>query len=766
MDTLKDAARYRHFLEETRWDVVIIDEAHNVAGASSPEANKSYKLARLLSKRCENLLLTTATPHNGKPETFGRLISLLDPAIISDPELKSYRAEELEGYFLMRFKEDVIAELGEHLPERKLIPRAKTSREASSAEDAVYSHLADLREKAKSGVFGKKNALVAYGLYKLFLSSPEACRATAKKRLSGTKALDLAEQSSLETLVQLLSGLSIENSSRFGCLIKQLEELGWTGGADSPRVVVFTEYRETQEALFAAVTKHFNLKKCSSKHEAQAGQPVAMIHGGFHDENLKAVIQSFATGTSEIRMLIATDVASEGINLHHHCHQLIHYDLPWSIITLVQRTGRIDRYGQKTSPEIRYLMVKSADERFNGDDTIFEKLIEKADAINKTRRSGESVLQLYDAKLEEEFVATRGIVPSNIAVLEEAGPDYEAFNLDALLDQVRLSLVSSDVENPPVEVPKYEAKSENFSRLRILDDVDFFERGYSLLAEGDASYKPLQSTNALKILTAPADLRVYLGSPDQREVLFGATAIPEEAYPEDHEFHLSFDRKRIDLAIRAATNQRGHWSQETLLTDQHPIMLWVTERLLMQFPRGEVPYVSSTTLAEGEICYLFVGQVSSKSGLPLVVEPHAVSCRKGGAWKVEHLSDTLERIGFSSLVNDGRASKTAVAQSFLPLAVERSMIHLKDIAARKNEGLRPDLARIQRRIRNWKRGREECLEAKLSRLPPVHPERKRLSTDLAELESMAGAATETLSANYLLSNDPTTRPVLVIEGVR
>jgi len=79
LDTLKNVGRYEHFLKDTRWDVVVIDEAHNVAGASIPERNLSYRLARVLSRHTDSMLLTTATPHNGKRETFGRLISLLDP---------------------------------------------------------------------------------------------------------------------------------------------------------------------------------------------------------------------------------------------------------------------------------------------------------------------------------------------------------------------------------------------------------------------------------------------------------------------------------------------------------------------------------------------------------------------------------------------------------------------------------------------------------------------------------------------------------------
>ena len=154
IDTLKNIGSYRHFLENARWDCVVIDEAHNVAGASGVERNLSYRLARLMSRKTDSMLLTTATPHNGKRETFGRLISLLDPSAIPDPEFKEYTAEDIKGFFFMRFKEDVRADAGEDLTDRQVIPIEQTSTKATAREEDVYDLLGKMRPKP--GDDGKK----------------------------------------------------------------------------------------------------------------------------------------------------------------------------------------------------------------------------------------------------------------------------------------------------------------------------------------------------------------------------------------------------------------------------------------------------------------------------------------------------------------------------------------------------------------------------------------------------------------------------------
>jgi hypothetical protein len=168
MDTLKDVGRYRHFLENTRWDVVVIDEAHNVAGATNPERNYSYRLARLLSRRADSILLTTAPPHNGKRETFGRLISLLDPSAIPDPKFQQYASDDIKPFFLMRFKEDVRGETGEDFADRRVVPLADTTGPANALEEAIYRRLALFASNMDEAT----SPILRWGLYKRFLASP------------------------------------------------------------------------------------------------------------------------------------------------------------------------------------------------------------------------------------------------------------------------------------------------------------------------------------------------------------------------------------------------------------------------------------------------------------------------------------------------------------------------------------------------------------------------------------------------------------------
>lgn len=782
IDTLKNIGSYRHFLENARWDCVVIDEAHNVAGASGVERNLSYRLARLMSRRTDSMLLTTATPHNGKRETFGRLISLLDPSAIPDPEFKEYTAEDIKGFFFMRFKEDVRGDAGEDLTDRQVIPLEATTVKATSKEEAVYDLLgemrAEARKKRKEDDAWRNQALIQYGIYKQFLSSPESCRATIKKRADKVKSQnpDSPELPYLIELTKKLEGLSIRESSRYKLLVAQLKQIGWTGKPNSPRILVFTEYRETQDALAEALAKDFKITPFTTKFEDQATQIIATVNGSCPDIHFMKIVEAFGTGSAKMRMLVATDAASEGVNLHHECHNVIHYDLPWSIITLVQRNGRIDRIGQRISPVLRYLNVDTQNGLLSGDRAIFERLIEKVEEINKTRQQGESVLKIYDAEGEEKFIAEEGVIAGNAQVFDAAvgSKDPEATALEELLSSASPSvdddfidfLLGDESKAPELAASKNEKPS---TRLRLFHDRDFLREGYRYLAEqSDANYVSLEEHPAMTVLTAPQDLRRRLGAASgPGEVIFGATAIPSESWPENNQFRLTDDPDRVNLAIKAARNLSGYWSNELLCTDQHPILAWIKERLLMLVNRGQCPHITSRKLQAGEICFCCIGQISSEAGVPIAVDAHAISFTKGGGFQHRPLSEALEAAGFGALMNEGKTGNIVAAQALIPSAVEASLSHMRELGNKRLDSMIKLLKVEERRLRKWKDTRRELLEDRIKQLPQNHTKARQYKNQLQDMEKYFEDRKKNWVNTYFSpTTEPSTQLVLVIEGVK
>ena len=773
IDTLKDVGRYRHFLEETRWDVVVIDEAHNVAGASVPERHLSHRLAKLLSRRTDSMILTTATPHNGKRETFGRLISLLDPSAIPDPRLKEYTSEDIKGFFLMRFKEDVREEAGDNFRQREVVPLSHTSIDATIEEEGVLDVLLQMRQEAVDDLGRRQvDTLMQYGLYKMFLSSPEACQSTLANRMKKLNEKDTADNELpwLEKLRKKLEGQTIQKSSRYQMLKQQLQEMGWDGGPNSPRVLLFTEYRKTQDALVKALAKDFKIKY-SDKFEDQGSQAIGSIHGSMSDIHLMSTVESFGTGTSPIRLMVATDVASEGINLHHACNNIIHYDLPWSIITLIQRNGRVDRFGQKKTPYLRYLMVNGKQDVFKGDKDIFNRLVDKVEEINRATRSGESVLKLYDPQAEEQYIAQQGILKGNLEVLEKVSSEKESAEAAALEETLQQATSGADAELAELllgetdnDLEKSQKEQiDSTSRLRLYKDRDFFTEGYRYLSEVSVGYQSLSEHNGMLCLDAPRDLKRRLGAPGEKgTVIFGATAIPPESWPKNDQFFFTDNVERADIAIAAARNTSGHWAKTQLCMENHPVMKWISERLVMLMKRGEAPYVRSKYLKDGELCFCFIGQVSSQAGTPFAVDAHAISFLKGGEFKHRSLHQALEDARFHDLVNTGSQSSSTVVEQLIPSAVEASIEHMKCLKSEQENEMLPILRKEERRLRKWRQKRIELLED----LIEASPQRaKRYRQQIEDMEGYLADRQQNWRDTYCkASSEPSTRLVLVIEG--
>src|SRR5690606_26722355 len=129
---------------------------------------------------------------------------------------------------------------------------------------------------------------------------------------------------------------------------------------------------------------------------------IGIFEASLPDTKLQELKESFGREGSPLRILLASDAASEGINLHYHCHQLFHFDIPWSLIRLTQRNGRIDRFGQKQRPFLHYLVTRGPEN--SADQQIIDRLIERETVVYRQLGDAGALLGLYDADLEDDFI--------------------------------------------------------------------------------------------------------------------------------------------------------------------------------------------------------------------------------------------------------------------------------------------------------------------------------------------------------------------------
>lgn len=184
--------------------------------------------------------------------------------------------------------------------------------------------------------------------------------------------------------------------SRYQRLLQLLRsaDYGWHNGEDADdRIVIFTERIETKNYLEEHLRQDLKLPK----------KAIVSMDGGMSDVEQQKIVEDFGTKSSPIRILVASDVASEGLNLHYLSHRLIHFDTPWSLMVFQQRNGRIDRYGQRKQPDIRFMMINSRNAKIQGDTHILEILQQKEDQARKDIGDPSLLMGKFDVDQEEDF---------------------------------------------------------------------------------------------------------------------------------------------------------------------------------------------------------------------------------------------------------------------------------------------------------------------------------------------------------------------------
>jgi ERCC4-related helicase len=714
IDTLKNPARYKHHLKNQKWDAVVIDECHNLINRGT----QNNELAKLLAAQTDALILASATPHNGKPESFAELVHLLDPTAIVDRT--DYSAKDIEHLYVRRHRNspDVKIDVAHKWKERhqpKVIEVVPTSAEAK-----VLRELEDmwLHPKGASVVTGQGRQLFPWTLFKAFLSSPKALRSSITRRLTTIGESSMPETKALQRLDELAEKADASTPSKLLTLAEYLKSIGISKDS-ATRVVVFSERIDTLTWLQQELPRRLKLPAAA----------VRTLYATLPDDTVQDVVNGFGQASCDIRVLLASDMASEGLNLHHECHHLVHYDLPWSFIRIQQRNGRIDRYGQLHAPEISALALAGEDD-VTSDLKVVTKLLKKEYEANRALGDAGVLLDLHDAELEEQAVlkAIRDgkdlddVVPdptpkaiNPFAAIMAVGGQHEA---DATPETVDEHSLFDDDDNFLIDELADVAGEIGEQKLDVHRDADTDMIAFAPPPDLITRFRDL-----------PSDYIAEQGV-DKRLKLTGST---------------KYAQSRLD---RAQALEDTAWPDVHFLAPIHPVLDWAAERAVGRFGRNAIPVLSGDVDSP---VYLTQAVWANELGKPAIAHWGAIRGLPEHP-EVGDFDDALDAAGITEgATNPGlNTDDYAGAQYDVAAAVDAATEHLRD----KRDDIEADLLR---RIDNYRQNLETWEQSALS---IVDDPKRRTGSKLTITET--SDQSQALIDSQAAAGDPFVRVVAVI----
>ena len=670
VDTLKNDVAYRKHLESATWDIIVIDEAQSVATRGERNSQRS-KLAELLANRSDTMIMLSATPHDGKARSFASLMNMLDPTAVANPD--DYTAEDIKGLFVRRFKKDVKNQMSGVVLERHL---AEESCQATAEEEAVYDIFTalklDMDIESKRG----KGQLFKTALEKALFSSPAACMKTVEARLKKLRKKyaddEIRDIRSLENLFGALEKVTAKKFSRYQKLLELLgsKEYNWNRQADDDRIVIFTERIDTMEYLY---------KNLSSDLKLKAGE-IEKISGAMSDDEQQRIVENFGRAKAKVRILVASDVASEGLNLHYMSHRMIHFDLPWSLMVFQQRNGRIDRYGQTQQPDIRYLVTETENEKIKGDMRLLEILIEKHEQAEKNIGDPATLLGKFAEEEEEAVVA--GAIEDG-----QSADDFGKMMEDNIAAFNPLEALFAAAAAPQVEKPKVSEEETLYS------DTEYLFQAMKYFNQNEKhSVQKLESVKGLEIGLSE-DMRHRLSATLPKEVV--------DVFKDRSYLRLVSDREYCMNEVKRCQKEKTEqiYPEAQYLWPLHPIFDWVNDKASLIFSRDEAPLGVLSDLPEGNTIFLMNGSFPNQKSTSLVDEWFGLRYEKGKFVEAMPLKEALSygklRSGKempNTIDRDNHYSQEKEAcQALLPDAVEQAKKYLSDFYKKYQEKTQPQI---------------------------------------------------------------------------
>ena len=362
------------FRESGDWDVVVFDEAHHLSKNEHQATTQRYRLAERLRDQTDSFIFLTGTPHSGRTMHFLNILMLLrsdlrdrferiftDPAVVSEVVLRNQKSlvTDAAGNFIFKGQRTHKIE----------VPFSAAAREF---DGALRHYLQNgYSASAAGGVEGRAIGFVMTTYRKLASSSIAAIEGALERRIERldgiaremSVTIDDQEfedafregadgRDDIDAIAQRLAATAVRANPFFEGEKAELQDLLVTAKsvkdndvkldrflneivdpvvADDEKLLVFTEYRGTQAYLVEHLIQRY------------PKDSVVQINGSMDLDQKRESIQAF---NGDARFMVTTEAGGEGINLHDNCHILVNYDLPWNPGRLVQRAGRLYRYGQ------------------------------------------------------------------------------------------------------------------------------------------------------------------------------------------------------------------------------------------------------------------------------------------------------------------------------------------------------------------------------------------------------------------------------------
>nr|WP_237398432.1 helicase-related protein [Pseudomonas aeruginosa] len=452
MDRLKQEGHLESLLQAEPWDLVIFDEGHRLSRrqyGQKLDSSERYDLAKSLRSQTEHMLLLSATPHQGMQDKFVALLELLRPERRTDLMALNIKPEILHDMVFRNHKADVTDAEGNFIFQGKITSalQVPSSKESIEFDKTLQDYLRKGYDAGEAlGRTGNAIGFVMTVYRKLAASSAAAIhRALCNRlqRLLDDEANGLSDEEPRDQRylgeweeqftsdareffageVQLLKDLIAEaaalkaNDLKLKLFIEDIIGKIHAANADE-KVLIFTEYRTTQNYLREALADHYG------------SDQVELINGSMQHAERREAIKRFE---EQGGFLISTEAGGEGINLQSKCHVMVNYDLPWNPMRLVQRIGRLYRYGQK-----KKVVVFNIQQTDSLDQNIVDLMYERIDSV--VTDLAEIQRHEFNEGLKDEILGQLAELIDVEDILQEAtklGIDRTRERIDEALKQAR-----------------------------------------------------------------------------------------------------------------------------------------------------------------------------------------------------------------------------------------------------------------------------------------------------------------------------------------